>query len=183
MRTIHVTIRGTTAMLMNRFTEEAQAKASEGTSRRGQEHDPAYDDAEGRLYRLDGQIYVPAEWVRQSCVAAAGYHKIGRRSAAVAAAAGILIQPEALIIDPQTWEVDSRPVTIPATRGRILRHRPKFPEGYTIGFDLKFDADILPGRDLVRNIVDDAGSKVGIGDWRPAKRGPFGRFEVVLWEE
>lgn len=34
---------------------------------------------------------------------------------------------------------------------------------------------------LVRSIVDDAGKKIGLGDFRPARKGPFGRFVVKEW--
>jgi hypothetical protein len=36
--------------------------------------------------------------------------------------------------------------------------------------------------ELVRNLIDDAGSKVGIGDFRPERKGPFGRFKVTSWK-
>jgi hypothetical protein len=35
---------------------------------------------------------------------------------------------------------------------------------------------------IARRLVDDAGRKVGLGDFRPWRRGPFGRFTVVRWE-
>jgi hypothetical protein len=36
--------------------------------------------------------------------------------------------------------------------------------------------------DLVRAVVDDAGKKIGLGDYRPQRKGPFGRFVVRKWE-
>ncbi len=36
---------------------------------------------------------------------------------------------------------------------------------------------------LVRALVDDAGKKVGLGDYRPERKGPFGKFVVTKWEE
>jgi hypothetical protein len=34
----------------------------------------------------------------------------------------------------------------------------------------------------VRVIVNDAGSRVGLLDFRPEKKGPFGRFSVIKWD-
>jgi len=34
----------------------------------------------------------------------------------------------------------------------------------------------------VRMLVNDAGKKIGLGDYRPQRKGPFGRFSVVGWE-
>jgi hypothetical protein len=35
----------------------------------------------------------------------------------------------------------------------------------------------------VRRIIDDAGSRVGLLDFRPERKGPFGRFVVTSWAE
>ncbi len=37
-------------------------------------------------------------------------------------------------------------------------------------------------RFIVRRIFDIAGSRVGIGDFRPQRKGTFGKFEVLSWE-
>lgn len=34
---------------------------------------------------------------------------------------------------------------------------------------------------IVRELFDIAGSKIGLGDFRPDRRGPFGRFTVTMW--
>jgi hypothetical protein len=79
------------------------------------------------------------------------------------------------------WHVDSRAVVIPATRGRILRHRPMFNE-WSVTFDLQINTDLIDER-MVREIVNNAGALVGIGDFRPAKKGPYGRFSIASWEK
>jgi hypothetical protein len=35
----------------------------------------------------------------------------------------------------------------------------------------------------MREIVDAAGKRVGLGDFRPACKGPFGKFVVVQWKD
>jgi hypothetical protein len=42
------------------------------------------------------------------------------------------------------------------------------------------DTDFLPIK-LFRDLVDAAGKRVGLGDFRPDKKGPFGKFVVVSW--
>ena len=34
---------------------------------------------------------------------------------------------------------------------------------------------------LVRDLVDNAGGKVGLGDFRPDRKGPFGKFKIIHW--
>jgi hypothetical protein len=36
---------------------------------------------------------------------------------------------------------------------------------------------------LFREIVDAAGKRIGLGDFRPACKGPFGKFVVTAWKE
>ena len=77
--------------------------------------------------------------------------------------------------------IDSRPVVVPATKGRIVRHRPRFDTWETT-FNISFDETLLTSQQ-VRTVVDDCGSRVGLLDFRPERKGPFGRFMVSHWEE
>ena len=43
----------------------------------------------------------------------------------------------------------------------------------------------IPGVNIqneLRQVVDDAGSRCGLLDFRPEKKGPFGRFMVTSWQ-
>jgi len=80
----------------------------------------------------------------------------------------------------KSFEVDSRPVTIPATKGRIMRHRPRFDQ-WGLKFDLVINDDLL-SVDMAQQLLQEAGQQIGIGDFRPEKRGPFGCFLVSSWK-
>ncbi len=88
---------------------------------------------------------------------------------------------EVSIAHKQPWKVDTRPVRIPATGGRILAHRPMFDD-WSLKFVVDLDVSIL-GPKLMRQIVDDSGKRIGLGDFRPQTKGPFGRFVVDRWSE
>ena len=179
MKTYTVQISGITPLIVNRFHEEAQHEASSGVHSRSERPSPQ-QDATDRLYQNGDGPYFPAENLRQSIIGAASRTKIGRRSATTDVAAALFITPFALPITGE-WHVDSRPVVIPATKGRILRHRPMF-DHWSITLDLQVDTDLIDAA-TVRKILDDAGNYVGIGDFRPVKRGPYGRFRVDSWHE
>lgn len=62
--------------------------------------------------------------------------------------------------------------------------RPKF-EKWAIELEaiITTEGDFAAKEDVVKKLFEAAGSQVGIGDFRPAKRGPFGRFRVAEWKQ
>lgn len=134
---------------------------------------------------------LPGPNVFRGLIDAGAYHKAGRKAITTSKSslvpAGIqLEQIECLIFDPfkpterPAWEVDSRSIVIPATGGRVMCHRPRF-DSWGISFTLIVD-DKMFDHSIVRALVDDLGSKIGLGDFRPARKGPFGRCHVSHWE-
>ena len=75
-------------------------------------------------------------------------------------------------------EIDSRPVVI--QRARVMKHRTRI-EKWNLVFSFEIEEDIIPVED-VHEMVVDAGRRSGIGDYRPSKGGPFGRFQVIEWK-
>lgn len=178
---VSVKIEGLTPLIVNRFHEEAAAEASSSMRSARKERPSPEDDALERLYQNGNGTYLPAENIRQSVIEAAKRFKIGRRAATTDVAAGIFIMPFELPLKGD-WHVDSRAVVIPATGGRILRHRPMFDE-WSISFEMQIDGDVGVDEKMVREILTSAGKLVGIGDFRPARKGPYGRFNVISWEK
>ena len=58
---------------------------------------------------------------------------------------------------------------------RIIRIRPLIPTGWTMTFTVEFDESIV-NKQAVATALTEAGSLVGLGDWRPK----FGRFTVEV---
>ncbi len=183
MTTVEVVIEGLSALLMNRFPLDGVSETG-GPKGVVLAREKA---AERAAYRFSengkpGNLYVPAENLRQSLVAAGSYEKgKGRATLAKLAAAALFVRPDALDLGTKKYEIDDRAVVIPSTKGRIIRHRPIISK-WRLGFSLDYD-DVLLAPDQVRRIVDHAGNKVGLLDFRPAKKGPFGRFMVTKWND
>lgn len=78
------------------------------------------------------------------------------------------------------WEVDERSVVNPATGGRMMAFRPRFNR-WSLAFTIEYDPTIFDAA-VVRDLVDYAGTRIGLGDFRPARKGPFGKFKVTRWE-
>lgn len=183
---IEVKIEGVSPLLQNRFTDAAALAVSNGSSSALQgSKPPPREQAQAKLYVDSNGLPVIPSPNLLACLVDAGRHlKAGKskvstmRSSLVPA--GIQIQEIELPITPRKWECDSRPVVVPSTGGRIVAHRPRFDE-WSVKFTLDVDPDVF-GERIVRELVDIGGKRCGLGDFRPARRGPFGRFKVVSWK-
>lgn len=180
-------IQGITALIMNRFTDADQLAATEGSrsSAAGNDRGTPLEIAESKLYRdIDGTIGIPQPNLLRSIVDGGVYHKAGRskittqKSSLIYACCDIE-SAFVRLTHKQPWKVDSRPIRNPVTGGRILRHRPMFDD-WQLAFTLILDTDLI-GEKLMRQIVDDAGKRIGLGDYRPSCKGPFGRYVVTKW--
>lgn len=189
---VRVTIQGMTPLLMNRFTEANEVSVSGGTSvtLRGEKGTPREQAAAKRYVATDDVLYIPGPNIFACLVAAGTFHKAGKSKLTTMKTslipAGIMIDDLiCLLHSPEgnaltAWEVDSRSVVIPSTGGRIMAHRPRVDE-WCCTFTIEIDTTMFSPK-LVRLLVDDAGKKIGLGDYRPARKGPFGRFVVSGWE-
>lgn len=183
---IAVTIEGITPLLMNRFHEDAEVAVSSGTrtSIRGARGTPR-EQAEAKAYKDgDGNLFIPGANIFACLVAAGSFHKSGRvkittqKSSLIPA--GLSVIELVCPMNTKDWECDSRSVVIPSTGGRVMCHRPRLDKWKTT-FTLDVDTDMFDPK-FIRLLVDDAGKKIGLGDYRPARKGPFGRFMVSSWE-
>ena len=186
MKEIHVEVAGVTPLLLQRFTDEAQMSATSGArSSIANDSDAPTEQAEQALYLDDEGISgIPQPNLYRSIIDAGKYFKIGKskvttlKSSIIPAAVGM--RPLFLPIRSEGgWKVDTRPVRIPSTGGRILRHRPCYDD-WGLSFTLEFDEQMI-GPKLLREIVDAAGTRVGLGDSRPDCKGPFDKFKVTAW--
>lgn len=64
-------------------------------------------------------------------------------------------------------------------RAADLRYRPAYAPGWQVDIPLKFNANSVTV-DILVELLNIAGFSVGYGDWRIAKKGEHGMFEVVL---
>lgn len=148
----------------------------------GIEKKPIAEQAEYGAYRDPDTrgLYLPGVAVQRGLVAAAAFSKgKGRASLQKVAAACLLVSPERIPLGTETYTVDSRPVVIPATKGRVMRHRPRL-DTWRATFYLEWDATLM-SQEQVRRVVDDMGTRVGLLEFRPERKGPFGRCVVTSW--
>ena len=188
MKEIRIKITGTTPLICNRFTDEAQIKANNSTSTAtvGAKGSPR-EQASKKLYiGNNGKPMIPQPNLFRAIIDGGKFFKAGKskvttiRSSLIPACLEIG-GVEIPIKSRENWEVDTRAVRIPSTGGRILSHRPKFND-WELEFTAHLDEEIMDST-LLREIIDASGKRIGLGDFRPDCKGPFGKFVVTLWQE
>ena len=95
-----------------------------------------------------------------------------------------ILDTELPLFDPDTgkapsWIVDMRRAVNP-NGGTVCACRPRFDRW---AFKMKVEIDTYEiATDVIRDLFDKSGRRVGLGPMRPAKKGPYGQFRVDLWE-
>ena len=175
VKAIECTIKGLSPLIMHQFPMVPIA---------GLEKKSPEEQAEVSAYRCPdtNELYIPGVAIQRCLVNAATYSKgKGRGSLQKPVAACLIVSPERALLGTKKFDIDARSVVIPATHGRIIRYRPRLDK-WQVSITLEYD-DVLLNSNDVRHVVDDAGSRVGLLDFRPACKGPFGRFIVTSWKD
>lgn len=185
MSRIIVSIKGISPLLMNRFTEADEISVSKGSSKTAKpKKGTPREQAEPKAYKLeDGTLYIPGTNIFAAIIQGGTFFKLGKSKVTTQKSslipAGVIMETVNCSFGTKDFEVDSRRVVIPSTGGAIMAHRPRLDEWET-QFTLLTDDEMFDP-DFIREIIDAAGSKVGVGDYRPQRKGPFGRFVVTKW--
>jgi len=181
MKTYKVRIKGTSPLLMNR----PSALIGDITKEKTQADVSPREQAETRLYLTNKKkLYQPETHIKGSLVEAGKNQKVvGKGKATYSKIVGyaVEINPYEIVHKNQAWEVFSVLAVNPNTRGRNMVHRPMLKE-WELDFEVTFDDEQVSAV-VLKEIFDRAGRIVGIGDWRPAKKGRFGKFQVINWKE
>jgi hypothetical protein len=189
MKRIKVRLEGVTPLICNKFSDEKMLAATAGTrsNYKGKNGTPL-EDAESKLYTGDnGELIIPNVNIFTSIADAGKFHKMGRKQVTTQKSSLLYafasIEEIKIPIDhKQPWKVDTRPVCIPPGSGqRVLINRPMFDD-WALEFTLAIDEQMVNEK-FMREIVDTAGKCIGLGDYRPDRKGPYGKFVVTHWKE
>lgn len=179
--TVTYRVTGTSPLLMH--SPASMSKAKDGGPKA--KHIPTpEEEAEAGAYRMaDRQLYFPATGFRSSLVSGGKGRKIGKSFATTLLAATVFETTIAVpLIDPTTKEplfdflIDTRRAVV--QRQGISRSRPLLGEWEGL-VEFEYDTDFLKV-DWISEVFEVAGKIVGVGDYRPEKRGRFGRYSVEL---
>lgn len=189
---ILVECKGETPMLMNRMTEETLNDLYYGHKKPKNAEKPIpREAAEAKLHRLkDGRLHLPVEMLYSSLVAAGRWVRLDGKKTMSTAKYTLL--PLFLVIEDKViplykpgtaesppWEVDMRHGKNPNSGDAVCVVRPRLDD-WAFSFSLLVDENEA-SESKIRQLVENAGKFIGIGDHRPARKGVNGCFKIVSW--
>lgn len=135
-----------------------------------------------KLYKLpSGELYVPAEAIKGCLIGASSFRKIGKFTAKPIVAGGVFISPNKIGLGVKKFDYDIR-TGVNKLRGRVIVVRPMI-EKWKINFNIEYDETLIGDANIIKQLLEDGGKRVGILDFRPQKMGQFGRFKITKWQE
>lgn len=198
MQTIHATLASKSPLLMNPMTDETLDELFAGSgARKARKTDITQEQvAANRVIRENGdpngKIGIPMEYLMAALVYAGKFVKYDARKN-MSTTAGSLV-PSLISLDEmfypfknQTpaagqenlWVIDKRRGVLKANGVAVAIIRPKIMS-WEIDVTVEFDEDEI-NESKVRAVFEAAGKFAGLGDFRPACKGPFGRFTIKEW--
>ena len=191
-----VLCQGISPMLQNPMTDETLDELIYGSAgkRKPPKNDVSIQDIATKRLCLgpNGEFGIPANYLFAALVDA-GRHVIFDKKTKLSTRESSLV-PSLLSIVPDLineagdgfipfqdqkvkWIADKRRGVLAANGAAVAVVRPKFP---TWAFDVTVEVNLdQVAIEKVQELFNAAGRFSGLGDFRPSKRGPFGRFNVV----
>lgn len=145
------------------------------------------EEAEKGCYRdEEGFLYLPSAAFRASLMHGAGGRRIGKIAARTVLSGAVFnIGPKTSLVDPdsgeriQDYKINLARVVI--GRASIVRARPEI-ERWGCLLELEVDLDFTNSRQ-VEELLNIAGRISGVGDYRPERKGPHGRYRAELLQD
>lgn len=181
--TLRVPLVGTAPLIVHKFSEKAKRQmldAMQGRKSPKQAKDPEADYESGFYRHDDGGFGFPVIAFKAATVGAARFY--GKSVSMTALRQFVFFDAEFSKVDGQKL---ARIVGEPHMRedvvrvgmgGTDLRYRPEFTEWQT-SVEVTFVKSMLT-RESVLSLIDAGGMGVGVGEWRPEKKGDFGTYQI-----
>ena len=177
---------GLSPIIMNRFTEKSRQEMADkaqpgGAVPKRQKRPPRFPDKEyeaARILDSKGNDCVPARYVKAALVTATRF--TDKMLSATMVAGSVYVLGDLLPIVGSKVYMRNDMVRVGQWRNKqpMERYRPCIDE-WSLSFKVQYEPRIISLAQLVY-LVRRAGLNVGLCEWRPEKKGEFGRFDLKL---
>jgi hypothetical protein len=144
-------------------------------------------EAAAKVYKdEDGTFYILSEAFRSSIVGKGGGasgRKLGKFTAISRVCAGVFtVEPRATLLDAakmkpiKEYTIDTRRAVV--QQQGVLRSRPMF-SNWSVRLPLEVDPDFVDPVILLE-LLNISGKVSGVGDFRPQRKGTFGRYRAEI---
>lgn len=187
--TLSVPIIGTMPLIVHNFSEKSKRQmldAQQGRKSPKQVRDPQAE-YEAAFYRTKDGFGFPVTAFKAATIGAARFYD---KSVSMTSLrqflfmAGELSEKDPQALVPIYGEPRMREDVVRLggpSRSADLRFRPEFPEWSTV-LTITYVKSSL-SRDSVLSLVDAGGLGIGVGEWRPERRGEFGTYAIDMTKE
>lgn len=188
---VKVTCRGITPMLMNSMPVEVLLGLRDKNRKSPVAQKPTIEEeAATKLYlSANGKPCVPGRVLYAALVGAGRFIKYSGKKQISTKTDTIL--PALMTLDgaefeldcgdkEKPWEVDIQQGKNPNGGEAVCLVRPRFDD-WKLVCEITIDTTEV-AVSVIRDLFDKAGRRLGLGDFRPQKRGTFGQFVVDDWE-
>ena len=189
MKKITATIIGISPLLMNRMSEDQllNLRLKKKKPKGHVSQDDPRKEAQAKIHTdcATGKPCIPANMLMSALIGGGQFIRLdGKRQLSTK---NSTVLPGLLILDgthfpltPTDWEVDIQQGRNPNGGEAVCIIRPRFDKwGFKVTFILDEDG-LSEGQ--ARELFDIALSRVGLGDFRPQRKGTFGRSRIDRWE-
>lgn len=176
---IAVTIQGVTPLLMAKFEPDMLKSKSKN------KEETIEEMAEKNAYRdKKGKLGIPARNIFVCLVEGGKYVKMGRgaitNSKSSVLSAGALMSDEFCLLNQDKYEVLSMSAVNNNIKARVMTYKPMF-KTWELSFTLSIDTELFDS-DIIKKIIASAGKRIGLGSYRPDRKGTYGKFEIKSFE-
>jgi hypothetical protein len=184
---------GTSPMLMEKLSATDLPPFVESTKRKKTQED-IMNEWKSKVYITSGKnpvLYIPRENIKKCLVNAGSQIKSGVRTKGRDVAGSIRIKTDGILkvegkeISLDRAEKEKMYELVVVNRkhsgkdNKVGVTRARIPEGWTLEFTVSVINSEAVSASVLDQVMYMAGSAVGLGPWRPERRGEFGMFEIA----
>lgn len=187
--TMRVPIIGTSPLIVHNFSEKSRRQmleSQQGKKRVKEVRDPQ-SEYEAAFYRIAAEDGVdkygfPVTAFKAATTGAARFYDKSITMTALRQFLffrGVMTKADAQMLVEITGEPEMREDVVRLggpSRSADLRYRPMFP-AWTCTLDVTYVKSSVD-RNSVLSLIDAGGMGIGVGEWRPEKRGEFGTYQI-----
>lgn len=181
-------IEGVTPLMTHRMTEEEIENLVPGAKKRKAQAEPLSpsEQAKLRIYTDDkGNPIIPMANLMAWLIDAGRHIKIGKnqlstRTDSMVPGLLTIVSGDAKIVSKAGWEVDIRRAVNQATKAAVRAVRPRWDD-WKLRLELEVNTDRV-SMQTIRELVETSCEIIGLASYRPAKRGWFGKAQIIKWD-